>query len=350
MSRRPSSDELAQATAAKVEATQRRLEAEIAKLVSGEDWRRYLDFQSRLHRYSAGNTQLIGAAHAQAYSEGLVPSPEPSFVAGYRTWAMLGRNVQRGQRGYPILAPVRVTVVEAVDAGGNRRRLGRGERAVPGETVVPTQAVRGWRIEHVWDVSQTSGEPLPEIPRPRLLEGQAPAGLRDAVLDLARSRGFTVGTVPDAAAIDGANGCTDWVERTVVVRADMDDAAQTKTLLHEAAHVLLHARAPGWFLPRPVKEVEAESVAYVVASAHGMRTDEYSFSYIAAWAGAEGPRAVAATQARVAEAAKTIIAASRADHFTGGQPPGLDLVLSSRTRHVEQLGPPARSALPAATL
>ena len=33
-----------------------------------------------------------------------------------------------------------------------------------------------------------------------------------------------------------------------------------------------------------MKEVEAESVAFVVAAAHGMPTDEYTFPYVAGWA------------------------------------------------------------------
>ena len=58
-----------------------------------------------------------------------------------------------------------------------------------------------------------------------------------------------------------------------------------KTLIHEAAHVLLHQTPPAPHLPRAMKEVEAESVAYVVASVHGMATDDYSFPYVAGWAG-----------------------------------------------------------------
>jgi hypothetical protein len=117
------------------------------------------------------------------------------------------------------------------------------------------------------------------------------------------SQGFRVDTVADAGSISGANGVTRWDSRVVLVRADMDDAAMVKTLIHEAAHVLLHAGPPGQFIPRPLKEVEAESVAYVVASAHGMATGDYSFPYVAAWAGVDGAKAIQATQARVATAA-----------------------------------------------
>jgi hypothetical protein len=120
-----------------------------------------------------------------------------------------------------------------------------------------------------------------------------------------------------------------------VVRADMDDAAMVKTLIHEAAHVLLHESPPGRYLPRPTKEVEAESVAYVVAAVHGMPTDGYSFPYVAAWAGEDADKAIRETQARVARAAKAIIAVSPADHDSGGKLPGADLAVSA-ARQLDQ--------------
>jgi hypothetical protein len=144
---------------------------------------------------------------------------------------------------------------------------------------------------------------------------------------LIRSHGYSVESVPSAADIDGANGLTNWSSRHVAVRADMDPAAIVKTLVHEAAHVLLHEKPPGRDLPRQLKEVEAESVAYVVTSAHGMASDNYSFPYIATWAGQDLDSALRRTQTRVASAARTIIDASSAPHNTGGSPelPGIDL-------------------------
>jgi hypothetical protein len=108
----------------------------------------------------------------------------------------------------------------------------------------------------------------------------------------------------------------------------MDDAAMVKTLIHEAAHVLLHQAPPARDLPRALKEVEAESVAYVVASVHGMPTDDYSFPYVAGWAGEDADKAIRGTQARVNGAAQAIIAASPAEHTGGARPPGTDLAMA----------------------
>jgi hypothetical protein len=324
-----SREEHAKRVAEKVEAAQAVLAAEITSLVTGDDWRGYLDLAARLHSYSPNNVMLVHCQHAQAYREGRVSAPEPTLIAGFGTWKALGRAVERGQHGYMVLAPIRYTQRQAVGADGEARSLRPDETARADEVETARHVLRGFRIEHVFDASQTTGQPLPVPPHPTLIEGEAPPGLGVAVMGLIESRGFTVDVVADAAAINGANGQTNWGSKTVVVRSDMDDAAMVKTLIHEAAHVLLHENPPGFFLPRPLKEVEAESVAYVVAQVHGMSTDGYSFPYVAGWAGENAARAVAATQARVHQAATSIIAVSPAEHDLGGKPPGVEAALAS---------------------
>jgi hypothetical protein len=61
--------------AAKVAAAQKVLTIEIASLVTGADWRTFLDFQAMMHDYSANNVMSIFAQHARAYEEGRVPEP-----------------------------------------------------------------------------------------------------------------------------------------------------------------------------------------------------------------------------------------------------------------------------------
>jgi hypothetical protein len=322
--------------AERVAAAQETLASEIAALQSGEDWQRFLDLQARLHAYSPNNCLLIAAQHARTFAGGLVDDPDPGFVGGFNLWRALGRGVNRGQHGYAVLAPCRYDRRVATDENGNSRRLGSRERALEGERIEVRRVLAGFRAEYVFSVHQTSGVKLPEPPRPKLLAGEGPVGLGAAVLEMIEAHGFRVDTVADADAIAGANGVTRWDGRVVLVRADMDDAAMVKTLIHEAAHVLLHAGPPGQFLPRPLKEVEAESVAYVVASTHGMATGDYSFPYVAAWAGAEGAKAIQATQARVATAARLIIEVSPAPHGLGGRPPGFaEAVATSEARRAD---------------
>jgi len=333
--RRPAADPAA--AEAKLQAAHDTLTALVEGLQSGEDWRRALETAARFHRYSFGNALLIVASHARLHAEGLVPDPVPDLVAGYRTWQALGRQVTRGQRGHTILAPRTRTVREVLDGAGARRELDRGEQPRPGETQATRRPVVGWTTTTVFSMSQTDGADLALPPEPRLLTGQAPPGLWEALAAQIAAAGYVLSDAPDAAALGGANGVTNFTTRTVQVRADMDPVARVKTAIHELAHVLMHA--PGaddvdlaqGDLHRGVREVEAESVAFLIGAAHGMDTTAYTLPYVAGWAGGTDPAAtVRATAERVVRTARGVLDALGTDHGLGGHPPGVDRLLDTR--------------------
>ena len=156
----------------------------------------------------------------------------------------------------------------------------------------------------MFDVSQTEGDPLPEV-APALLAGQAPAGLWDALAAQVTARGYTL----ERGECGHANGWTNPTTRTIRVRGDVDEAQAVKTLVHELAHIECGhvADLPTYTLCRGRCEVEAESVAYVVGAAAGMDTAGYSFAYVAGWAGGD-PAAVRRSAETVTTAARTILA------------------------------------------
>jgi antirestriction protein ArdC len=208
-------------------------------------------------------------------------------VAGYRTWQSLGRQVRKGEHGITILAPCTYKQTETDQDTGEERE---------------TWALRGFKVEHVFDVAQTDGEPLTEV-RPELLAGQAPEGLWDALAHQVEAEGFTL----ERGDCGGANGTTSLSTRTVRVHADVDDAQATKTLCHELAHIKLgHSGCITEIRSRI--EVEAESVAYVVMRARGASTEAYSFPYVAHWAAGD-PEKVLETAERVQRASRAILGA-----------------------------------------
>ncbi|WP_298347583.1 DUF6782 family putative metallopeptidase [Ferrimicrobium sp.] len=315
----------------KVRAAQAILKAEIVKIRSGDDWQRYLAFAAELHSYTPNNAQLIIAQHAMAYQQGRVPDPNPGFVAGFHTWKALGRQVERGQKGYAILAPIRYSRRVASSPDGQVRVLRHDELPGPSEHETMAMTLGGFKIEHVFSQFQTSGDPLPEVASPKLLNGMAPVGLGEAIMHLAIERGYAVETVGSAVELGGANGMTDVTAHTIRIRDDMDDAAMVKTMIHEVAHVLLHTEGLGAALERSRQEVEAESTAFIVAAAHGMASDDYSFPCIAAWAGADPVKAIAQTQARVSSAARLILEASPAPKTPGGRVPGVEEAIERKS-------------------
>jgi antirestriction protein ArdC len=317
---------------AKLEALQQTLTESVAALVTGEDWKRALEFAAKFRSRSFNNTMLIYVQHYGAFQEGRVPEPMPTYVAGFKQWLSLNRHVTKGQSGYAILAPVTARFASSTPANPDSwRRLGRGEKPAFGEAV--RSKLIGLKPAHVWDISQTDGEPIPETPRPTLLQGQAPEGLWDGLADQITAHGFELRLVSNAAAIGGANGLTDYMTREVSLRMDMDDAAQVKTLAHELGHVMLHGPGrddltPDAAMHRGIAEVEAESVALMVGAAHGLDTSSYTVPYVSSWAssvpGKSPVEIVQSTAERVRGAAVTILDKLDTPQVGDGNPPGLD--------------------------
>uniref|UniRef100_UPI001FE5561B ArdC family protein n=1 Tax=Agromyces hippuratus TaxID=286438 RepID=UPI001FE5561B len=301
--------------------------ASVETLVTGAEWKRALEFAARFRMRSFNNTLLIWWQHDAAYRQGRVPDPMPRYVAGFKQWQMLGRRVIAGQRGYMIFAPLtaRFATSSPTDAD-SWRRLRRNERPRAGE-VVRSRMV-GVRPAYVWDVSQTDGRALPELPVPRLLRGEAPSGLWDGLAAIVRDEGFGLVMVTDASALRGANGLTDFKARAVMVRDDMDASARVKTLAHELAHVRMHDPGSDASLHRGIGEVEAESVALMIGAAHGIDTSDYTIPYVSSWAnfvqGKTPTEVIQETGERVRRAAAAILDQLPTAQYSAGDPPGLD--------------------------
>ena len=81
----------------KLDALQQKLAQSVGNLVTGNDWKRAMEFAARFRTRSFNNTLLICVQHAAAFQEGRVPEPAPSYVAGFKQWLSLGRHVMKGQ-------------------------------------------------------------------------------------------------------------------------------------------------------------------------------------------------------------------------------------------------------------
>ena len=277
------------------------LSDQVLTLTSSTAWTDWLRTAARFHHYSLNNTLAIW-----------LQRPDASHVAGYRTWQSLGRQVRKGERGIQILAPVTRRVAQS-DAGGEEPGSGaggssqrKGDRPA-GEST--TRRMVGVRIAHVFDYGQTEGQPLAdfEVIRPTLLTGQAPDRLWDGLAVQVAEAGYDLA---DEALSNGANGRTNFTDRLVLLRPELDPAQRVKTLAHELGHVMLHEPqnvidAASTVGCRGRQEVEAESVAFLVASAHGMDTAAYSFPYVAGWAQQDGDNVEATLRGTAGRALST---------------------------------------------
>ena len=196
---------------------------------------------SKFHKYSFNNQFLIR-----------IQSPDATTVAGFRAWNKHNRFVRRGEQGIGILAPL----VYKLD---------------PDDKNSPTE-VKGFRIVYVFDVSQTDGEPLPEPPNWKSTEMRAE--LQERLIRFAEEQGIKVGieTFDDDETQGASRG------GVITLAADTG----TKTLIHEIAHEVLHRKSARFKMDGETMELEAEAIAYVVASHFGFE-DESSQNYLALW-------------------------------------------------------------------
>ncbi|MBP3266855.1 MAG: DUF1738 domain-containing protein [Ruminococcus sp.] len=213
---------------------------------------------SKFTNYSAGNCILI-----------MLQKPEASLVAAFGKWKQLGRTVNKGEKGIAILAPMTFR--------NKQSDVEDEEEQDEAET-----RTLGFRKVYVFDVSQTSGEPIPEYVSD--LDEDIEEEHVEAVISAVRS---VTGLPVDVENISGgAKGYYSHSEQRIVIQAGLSGAQAVKTAIHECAHALLHdpdKKLPTADTTRSDKEVQAESVAYIVASRYGLDTSEYSFPYIASW-------------------------------------------------------------------
>jgi len=188
----------------------------------------YLDFCSRFHHYSPSNIWLI-----------MLARPKATHVAGYHKWKSMDRWVKKGESGIPILAPM--LIKEELEDGHEAKRL------------------VGFKVVYVFDVTQTEGESLPEPPNWKSPEKNHELNLR--LLEYAKNQGISVTFKNLPGEIQGLSKGGS---------IDIDYTAGTKTLVHEIAHELLH-RGKTNLQSKAIKELEAESVAYVVCKHFGIK-------------------------------------------------------------------------------
>ena len=249
----------------KVQKLTDQLETGITELFNSEQYAAYLSTMSKFHRYSFGNILLI-----------LLQCPGASQVAGYGDWKKnFGRQVKRGEHGIAILAPCPYRRQEEVE-----------ETAPDGSSSKSVQWVQrmSFRTVTVFDVSQTEGTPLSELVHKLTGDVADYERMTEAICALSPYP-INIEAFPGAAY-----GCCNFVAQRILVQPDMSQVQTIKTMIHEVSHAKLHApiedgdgEIPPQRKRRFVREMEAESVAYVVCQHFGIDTADYSFGYVAGW-------------------------------------------------------------------
>lgn len=240
----------------KVKELTTKLDKGVEEILTSDRYRDYLKQMSKFHNYSFRNTLLI-----------LLQNENATLVAGYKTWqTQFNRQVNKGEKGIQIFAPCPYKIKKEREITNEK---GEKEKKVK-EVVIPK-----FRTVAVFDVSQTSGEPLKEIAEELKGEYKDFTKLFEAIKKCSDYEiTFKAGTQE--------KGSCSIKDKVICIKEGMSEIQTIKTLIHEIAHEKLHADLIEDVTANQ-KEVEAESVAFVVANYFGIDTSSYSFDYISTW-------------------------------------------------------------------
>ena len=250
---------------------------------------------AKFYHYSANNVLLIA-----------MQMPTATHVASYTSWQKkFKRQVKKGQRGLSIITPApykKTEEQEVINPDTGKPVMNRDGTPITEEVEV---TVPRYKVAKVFDLSQTTGAPLPELDVPELTGTVENYRI---FMDAMRA----VSPVPIRFdAIEGeAKGYYDSVKKEIVIKEGMSELQTMKTAVHEISHARLHDRdtmlAKGGLKDQKTRELEAESIAYVVLSHYHLDTSDYSIPYLASWSSSQDTDALRASMDTIRRAASEI--------------------------------------------
>lgn len=250
----------------KMSKIQERLLSSTKEIFESEKYAEYIATMAKFPHYSINNCILIASQ-----------CPTASLVCGYKKWQTdFNRTVNKNEHGIMIIAPIKFkTDVEEPMFDENARPV-LDENGRQKKEVVKRE-FQSFRPAYVFDLQQTSGDPIPTL-----------ATLLDASVDdfeELKEIVMKVSPVPVEFSADtgGANGYYSATQKKIVIKEGLPELQTIKTMIHECAHARLGHGGEDDKWDRESKEVQAESVAYWVASMLNLDTSDYSFGYIAGW-------------------------------------------------------------------
>ena len=231
------------------------LEQGLETYATSEKYTELLRTMSKFHSYSAQNCLLI-----------LEQNPQASFVAGFDSWKRnFHRYVKKDSHAIMIKSPCKYKVKD--ESGNEEERL-------------------GFKASYVFDIEDTApiyGKPVVQIGVDNL-QGSV-QNFSDMILCLTSCADIPI----SYEKIKGkANGCyTEEPSPHIIISDSLSEIQTIKTLIHEIAHSRLHgSKTTGKEekkKTRDQRELEAESVAFIVCSYFNLDTSDYSFPYILSW-------------------------------------------------------------------
>lgn len=237
--------------------------------LDSEQFRSFLDTMSKFHNYSLNNVHLLK-----------MQNPNVSHVASFNKWKTdFERTVKKGSKALKIWVPYQVKT--KISANQNELSFSPSENEMEEKEVTVTR----FKLGNVFDVSQTEGKELPKAINELTGSVKDYEDLYRAAKAVSMDNQVSINF--EEIKREGANGYYSPNENRIVISKGLKGQEHIlKTIFHEMAHSDLHRGTNAQYGDDQYRkqELQAESVAYVVANHFGFDTSSYSFGYLAIWA------------------------------------------------------------------
>ncbi len=245
------------------------LQAGMNRIKNSDEFKAYLSMAAKFYNYSWGNQLLIW-----------IQNPDATRVATYKNWEKLhNRQVKGNERGMMITTPRPWT-----------RKAKDDEEETSGMS---------FGVAYVFDVTQTDGEPLPELTYN--LEGDDQVGLFKKLTKIAKGEGVSIFSSKDGDRGQAVKGWYSQQNKKIWIRP-MSPAMMATTLAHELGHHFAEHDLDGTCASE--RETIAESVSFIVSTHFGLETGDHQFTYLANWS---DDKIFKAKLSEIQKAAKIII-------------------------------------------
>ena len=237
--------------------------------LDSEQFRSFLDTMSKFHNYSLNNIHLLK-----------MQNPNVSQVASFNKWKTdFDRTVKKGSKALKIWVPYQVKT--KISANQNELSFSPSENEMEEKEVTVTR----FKLGNVFDVSQTEGKELPKAINELTGSVKDYEDLYRAAKAVSMDNQVSISF--EDIKRESANGYYSPDENRIVISKGLKGQEHIlKTIFHEMAHSDLHRGTNAQYGDDQYRkqELQAESVAYVVANHFGFDTSSYSFGYLAIWA------------------------------------------------------------------
>ena len=236
--------------------------------LDSDQFKSFLDTMSKFHNYSLNNIHLLKMQNSNV-----------TQVASFNKWKTdFDRTVKKGAKALKIWVPYQVKT--KIPENQKELNFSPSENEMDQKEITVTR----FKLGNVFDVSQTEGKELPKAIHELTGSVKDYEDLYRAAKAVSMDNQVPISF--EEIKRENTRGYYSPNENRIVISKKLKGEEHIlKTIFHEMAHADLHKGTNAQYGDDQYRkqELQAESVAYVVASHFGFDTRSYSFGYLAIW-------------------------------------------------------------------